>query len=63
MFELISKYAHEGRDNDTGKPSGKFFVDRENAEIVTKPYVEKYLKLTQKDKQETFYKVDFEELF
>ena len=42
MYNLISKYAKEGKNESDGKPNGKFYVDRAAAKAVTEPYVKKY---------------------
>ena len=31
MNSMITNYAHEGRDEETGAPNGKFYLDRDNA--------------------------------
>ena len=43
VYNLISKYAKEGKNESDGKPNGKFYVDRAAAKAVTEPYVKKYL--------------------
>ena len=49
MFDLITNYAKEGKKDSDGKPSNKFFVNRDAMKKVVKPYVEKYLPEVGKD--------------
>ena len=61
MYTLIHDYAKEGKD-ENGKPSGKFFLDRESAKKVTLPYVQKYANL-QGRSLEDYMTMEFEEQF
>jgi len=63
MNTLVSKYAWEGKDKDTGKPNGRYFIDRDGALKAFKPFEEKYLKLKDHTKLEDFYKFEFEDQF
>ena len=65
MYDLIQNYAKEGKDENEGKPNGKFFVDKSAARAVSVPYIDKYLHLSEKDdkkKFDTFMGTTFDEL-
>ena len=62
VYNLISKYAKEGKNEEDGKPSGKFFIDRAAAKTVTEPYVKKYVKVTGKDLEDVM-TMEFEDKF
>ena len=58
MNNLIKNYAKEGKDKETGKPNGVFFVDEQAAEKVSEPFVKKYMKL-EGPKYDTYMKDNF----
>ena len=60
MNTLVSKYAWEGKDKDTGKPNGRYFIDRDGAKKAFKPFEKKFLKITDDKKLDEFYKWEFE---
>ena len=60
MNNLIKNYAFEGKNKDTGKPNGRYFIDRDGAKKAFKPFEEKYLKINDKEKLDDFYKNEFE---
>ena len=57
---LSKNYAFEGKNKDTGKPNGRYFIDRDGAKKAFKPFEEKYLKINDKEKLDDFYKNEFE---
>ena len=63
MNELIKNFAREGRDKETGRPNGRFFIDREGAKKAFKPFEGQYLKLKEAMKLDDFYKNEFEQQF
>ena len=60
MNNLIKNYAKEGKDKETGKPNGEFFVDQEAAKKVSEPFVKKYMKL-EGDKYDNYMRDNFED--
>ena len=63
MNTLVSKYAWEGKDKDTDKPNGRYFIDREGAKKAFLPFQKKFLKITDEKKLDEFYKWEFESQF
>jgi hypothetical protein len=65
MYELIKNYAKEGKDENSGRPNGEFFLDKKGARLFVTPYVEKYLSGNKEEKRDikTFMSMDFEEKF
>ena len=59
MNSIIKNHAKEGKDQD-GKPNGRFYVDKANALIMSKPFITKYLKLGEKN-MDFFIANDFED--
>ena len=45
MNSMITNYAHEGRDEETGEPNGKFYLDRDNAYRASEEVVATHLGL------------------
>ena len=52
MYELIKNYAKEGKDENSGRPNGEFFLDKKGARLFVTPYVEKYLTGNKEEKRE-----------
>lgn len=66
MHDLIKNFAKEGKDEDTGRPNGTFFLDKKNAEQFVTPYVKKYLATHTKEETrdfDLFMNMDFNEKF
>jgi len=65
MYELIKNYAKEGKDENSGRPNGEFFLDKKGARLFVTPYVQKYLTGNKEEKRDlkTFMQMDFEEKF
>jgi hypothetical protein len=65
MYELIKNYAKEGKDENSGRPNGEFFLDKKGARLFVTPYVEKYLSGNKEEKRDikTFMDMDFVEKF
>ena len=49
MHSMITNYAHEGRDDATGAPNGKFFLDKDNAYRASEEVVSTHLHLQGKE--------------
>merc|ERR1711959_99890 len=64
MNSLIKNHSKEGKD-ENGKPNGRFYVDKANTLVISKPFVAKYLKLDSKNKPalDFFIANDFEDNF
>ena len=66
MYELIKNFAKEGKDENSGRPNGEFFLDKKGARSFVTPYVEKYLSENKKEEKrdlKMFLAMDFEEKF
>ena len=66
MYELIKNFAKEGKDENSGRPNGEFFLDKKSARLFVTPYVEKYLSENKKEEKrdlKMFLAMDFEEKF
>ena len=65
MYELIKNYAKEGKDENSWRPNGEFFLDKKGAILFVTPYVQKYLTGNKEEKRDlkTFMQMDFEEKF
>ena len=60
MNTLIKDYAREGKDKDTGRPNGRYFIDRVGAKKAFKPFEKQYLKMKDAMKLDDFYNLEFE---
>ena len=62
MHDLIQDFGKEGKDEETGKPNGVFYVDRAAAKKVSTPFVKKAQKLSG-PKLDEYMEREFEDLF